>query len=88
MFLRWAPYTHLDQHITVVLKSLTLRLLGDRHAQPLKVDAVLAADAGRPATKWMERNGAYDQRKLQTQFGRPWNINTNLVGQNGEEIII
>lgn len=28
----------------------------------------------------MERDGAYDQRQLQTQLRRPRNINTNLEG--------
>lgn len=36
----------------------------------------------------MEGNGAYDQRKLQTQLGRPRNINTNLVGGNRKEDLV
>lgn len=39
---------------------LTLRLLWDGHAQPLQVDAVLAADAGGPAAEGMEGNSADD----------------------------
>lgn len=64
--------------------TLTLRLLGDGHAQPLQVDAVLAADAGGPAAEWMEGDGAYDQRQLQAQLGCPGNIDTNLVGGKEE----
>lgn len=64
--------------------QLTLRLLRDGHAQPLQVDAVLAADTGGPAAEWMEGDGAYDKRQLQTQLGCPRNINTNLVGENRE----
>lgn len=59
--------------------TLTLRLLGDSHAEPLQVAAVLAADAGGPAAEGMKRDGAYDQRQLQAQLGCPRNINTNLV---------
>lgn len=34
----------------------------------------------------MEGDGANDQRQLQTQFGRPRNINTNLWGQ--EDVLV
>lgn len=60
-------------------RTLTLRLLGDGHAQPLQVDTVLAADTGGPAAEGMEGDGPNDQWQLQTQFGCPRNINTNLV---------
>lgn len=59
--------------------TLTLRLLGDGHAQPLQVDAVLATDAGGSAAKWMKGYCANDQRQLQTQFRCPRDIDTNLV---------
>lgn len=58
--------------------TLTLRLLGDGHAQPLQVDAVLAADAGRPAAEGMEGDGANNEGQLQTKLRRPGNIDTNL----------
>lgn len=60
------------------LGTLTLRLLRDGHAQPLQVEAVLAADAGGPAAKGMEGNGADDQRELQVQLGGPRNIHAHL----------
>lgn len=57
----------------------TLRLLRDGHAKPLHVHTVLAADARRATAKRMQRDGAHNQRKLQGKFGRPRNINTNLL---------
>lgn len=61
--------------------KLTLGLLRDGHAQPLQVDAVMAADAGRAAAEGMQRDGADDERQLQTQLGSSRNIDANL----GEE---
>lgn len=55
------PELHMSVcHSLQYLRTLTLRLLGDGHAQPLQVDAVLAADAGGPAAEGMEGDGAYD----------------------------
>lgn len=61
-----------------VWRTLTLRLLRDGHTQPLQVDAVLAADTGRPAAKRVERDGSYDQRQLQIQLWCSRNVNTDL----------
>lgn len=58
--------------------ELTLWLLGDGHAHPVQVEAVVAADAGRPAAEGMEGDGPYDERQLQTQLRCSRNINTNL----------
>lgn len=65
-------------------RTLTLRLLGDGHAQPLHVGAVLAADAGGPAAKGMEGDGAHDQRQLQTELGCTRDVNAHLLVGGGE----
>lgn len=67
-------------------KTLTLRLLGDGHAQPLQVDAVLAADAGGAAAERMQGDGADDQRQLQEQLGRPGNVHTHLR-RGGKDVV-
>lgn len=61
-------------------ETLTLRLLRDG-AQPVQVDAVLAADAGRAAPEWMQRDCSDDKRQFEEQLGRPRNIHTNLQRQ-------
>lgn len=61
-------------------RILTLRLLGNPHAQPPQVQAVLAADAGSAAAKRVERDGAHDQREVEAQLGRPGDINAHLAG--------
>lgn len=62
---------------------LTLRLLQDG-AQPVQVDAVLAADAGRAAPKWMQWDGSDNKWQLKEQLGCPRNIHTNLQRQEAE----
>ena len=84
---RKLEFAHFDPHIFKHLQTLTLRLLWDGHAQPLQVDAVLAADAGGPTAEGMERDGAHDQRQLQAQLGRSRNINTNLRGRKRRELL-
>lgn len=59
---------------------LTLRLLWDG-AQPVQVDAVLAADAGRAAPEGMQRDRSDDKRQFKEQLGCPRNIHTNLWRQ-------
>lgn len=65
--------------------KLTLRLLWDGQTKPLQIDAVLAADAWSPASKRMERNGAYDQRQLKKQLGGSRDIDTHLVVQDDDK---
>ena len=57
---------------------LTLRLLGDGHAEPLQVDAVLAAHAGRAAAKRVKGDGAHHQGQLQTELRRAGHFHTDL----------
>lgn len=46
---------------------LTFTLLREGHAEPVHVQTVLAAYAGGAAAKRMQRDGSYDQWKLQGQ---------------------
>lgn len=64
-----------------MVEILTLRLLRDGHAEPLQVQAVLAADARGSAAERMERDGSHYQWKLQTELRSPRNIHTNLRNQ-------
>ena len=51
--------------LATVRQALTLRLLGDGHAKPLQVNAVLAADTGGTTAEGVEGYGAHDQGQLQ-----------------------
>lgn len=60
-------------------KILTLGLLGDGHAKPFYVHAVLAADAGRATAERMEGDGAHYKRKLKRKLRRPRNVHAHLM---------
>lgn len=55
---------------------LTLRPLGKTHAQP--AHAALAADAGGPGAKGVERDGSDDQRQVQGQVYCPGYVHIHL----------
>lgn len=61
-------------------EMLTLQLLWDG-AEPVQVDAVLAADTGGAAPEGMQRDGPNDKRQFKEQLGCPRNIHTNLPRQ-------
>lgn len=65
------------------MKALTFTLLGDGHAEPVQVQAVLAAHAGGAAAERMQRDGPHDQRKLQRQLRGARNVHTHLM--NGKQ---
>lgn len=55
---------------------LTLRPLGKTHAQP--AHAALAADAGGPGAKGVERDGSDDQGQVQGQVYGPRYVHIHL----------